>query len=274
MYKYFITFFVLLNNFSCANISNEEYMNEMYSFREKNLEKIIHAGASCNSSCIWSTYAVETGIKDKEAECVEGSCACVKTGDAHTSCEAVFEEDNLSSLNNSSIRVEIPDMIYFNQYDNVNYGYATCQNTSVAMTISYFENQIHPDIIFNRWGKDIAQSPSGLNAVYTHYSKQTTIRTYTNASPEDLIHHLSNGYIAIVHGYFTSYGHVLVVRGYSQEEERYYVNDPAGVWNSCFKCGYSNNYNGVTSYDKVEFEKAVFTSNGYSYLPGWIHIVK
>ena len=34
------------------------------------------------------------------------------------------------------------------------------------MVLSYFENNIHPDSIYNDWGKDYAQSPSGLNAVY------------------------------------------------------------------------------------------------------------
>ena len=58
-----------------------------------------------------------------------------------------------------------------------------------------------------------------------------------------MIQALQAGYVAIVHGYFTNYGHVLVVRGY--KDGRYYVNDPAGRWSECFKCGYTTgDYNG------------------------------
>ena len=137
----------------------------------------------------------------------------------------------------------------------------------------YFENSIHPDTIYKSWGKDYAQSPSGLNAVYSSYATRSNITTYTNASPEELKAALSSGYIAIVHGYFTGFGHVLVVRGY--ENGRYYVNDPAGKWAECFKCGYNstNDLNGVTSYSESAFDAAVFTSDGYSYLPGWVHLI-
>ena len=141
------------------------------------------------------------------------------------------------------------------------------------MVLSHFENSIHPDKIYKDWGKDYAQSPSGLNAVYSSYATRSNIITYTNASPEELKAALKSGYIAIVHGYFTGFGHVLVVRGY--EDGRYYVNDPAGKWAECFKCGYdsTNDLNGVTSYSESSLEAAVFTSDGYNYLPGWIHLI-
>ena len=166
----------------------------------------------------------------------------------------------------------IKTLPYFNQYYNEFYGWATCQNTSIAMVLSYYERKIHPDVIFESWGKDIAQSPSGLNLVYSHYSSNSNIRTYTNATPENLKDFLNRGFTAIVHGYFTQYGHVLVVKSF--DENFYYVNDPAGQWDGCFKCGYNGSYNGLTRYPKTAFENAVFTSDGYSYLPGWIHIIK
>ena len=140
------------------------------------------------------------------------------------------------------------------------------------MVLSYYERKIHPDVIFGKWGKDVAQSPSGLNLVYSDYASNSTIRTYTNATPENLRDFLRRGFTAIVHGYFTQYGHVLVVKSF--DGNFYYVNDPAGQWKGCFKCGYNGSYNGVTRYPKEAFENALFTSDGYSYLPGWIHIIK
>lgn len=268
--KYIILFLILL--FNCSDkLSNYKGYNK--DFRSKSYLETRHVGAVCSNQCIYSSYAITYNIQDKQYDCIEGPCACVKENDAYTLCdenstvESLWSQQEQSLANNS---IEIP---YYNQYDNINYPFSTCQNTSIAMVLSYFQYNIHPDEIFRRWGKDIAQSPSGLNSVYNHYAANSTINTFVNSSPEDLKNSLDQGYIAIVHGYFTSYGHVLVVKSY--DNQYYYVNDPAGKWDECFKCGYtSGNYNGITKYSKEEFEKAVFTSNGYNYLPGWIHLVK
>lgn len=271
--------YILLLIFSSLllNCSDElsSYQGYETDFRNKSYSETKHVGASCDNQCIYSNYAVEYNIQEKQYDCVEGPCACVKEGDAYTLCNINSEphqlwseqpQQQLESSNNNSIP-------YYNQYNNKHYPYATCQNTSIAMVLSYFQYNIHPDDIFSRWGKDMAQSPSGLNYIYRHYASNSTINTYTNASPEDLRISLSQGYIAIVHGYFTSSGHVLVVKSF--DGQNYYVNDPAGKWSGCFKCGYgTGDYNGVTKYPKQAFENAVFTSNGSSYLPGWIHLIK
>jgi len=268
--QFFLYLVLFLHILSCSQSSSIE--NDI-DYRHKSYQRITHAGATCKSYCIWSTYAVTNNIQKSSKQCVEGPCACVKLGNANNLC--VIESD--STVSSSIMQVnesnEINSLPYYNQYYNENKGWATCQNTSVAMVLSYYEESIHPDTIYKSWGKDYAQSPSGLNAVYSSYSSNSSITTYTNSSPEELRAALSNGYIAIVHGYFTGYGHVLVVRGYA--DGRYYVNDPAGRWAECFKCGYSstNDLGGVTSYDKSAFEAAVFTSDGYNYLPGWIHLI-
>ncbi len=267
--RYILTLFIFLCN--CSEINNDEFKN--VNFRDKSYKEIKHAGSFCNTNCIWSKYAVENKIQEKQQDCIEGPCACVEEGNAYELCEQDSNINNSISqdndINYSTSGISIP---YYNQYDNKNYGWATCQNTSIAMVLSYYEYTIHPDTIFNSWGKDIAQSPSGLNYVYRSYSSKSLIQTYTNTTPEQLRSVLNQGYVVIVHGYFTEYGHVLVVKSF--DGFFYYVNDPAGIWRGCFKCGYNNTYNGVTKYPKEAFEKAVFTSDGYSYLPGWIHIIK
>jgi uncharacterized protein YvpB len=268
MFKYILLFISML--LSCAETTLNE--NDIKDFRSKTYEEKKYSGSYCSENCIWSKYAVNLNAQEASANCVEGPCACVENVNIYQLCDTNNTPDideNVQVNTNIDSNKNVP---YYNQYDNVNYGWATCQNTSVAMVLSYYDRAIHPDTIYNDWGKDIAQSPSGLNKVYRYYSNRSVINTYTNATPEDLRNYLQQGYIVIVHGYFTSYGHVLVVKSY--DGEYYYVNDPAGIWKGCFKCGYSNYSDGITKYKKQEFESAVFTSNGYSYLPGWIHTIK
>jgi len=270
--NYFLCLLVLLLSSCTSELSTN---NQPQSFRAKSFEDKKHVGSTCSENCIWSAYAVKNGFQSKQAECIEGDCACVVINNARQICDFNQEPSTViqSSTNeNLNTQNRIKELPYYNQYNNTSYPSATCQNTSIAMVLSYFESAIHPDSIFADWGKDFAQSPSGLNAVYRSYASNSEIYTYTSASPEDLQSSLSEGFIAIVHGYFTNYGHVLVVRGY--DNDYYYVNDPAGKWDGCFKCGYNGSYNGVTRYSKIAFENAVFTSNGNNYIPGWIHLIR
>jgi len=48
---------------------------------------------------------------------------------------------------------------------------------------------------------------------------------------------IAEGRPCIIHGYFTSFGHIVVVRGYDQYG--FFVNDPYGEWTSS---GYLNNH--------------------------------
>lgn len=268
--KYLLTVFMFL--ISCADIDT---VPKLENYRDKVHQNKTHIGSTCSTGCIWSSYAVYNNLQSASKQCEEGPCACVELGNANISCENQTEITVSSNINQNIIVEDnsIPELPYYNQYYNEKFGWATCQNTSVAMVLSHFENTIHPDSIYKEWGKDFAQSPSGLNAVYNSYASKSNIATYTNASPEELKSALKSGYIAIVHGYFTSVGHVIVVRGY--QNGFYYVNDPAGNWDECFKCGYNrrNDLDGVTLYSESAFEAAVFTSDGFSYLPGWIHLI-
>ena len=217
-------FIVLLFLVSCAETDFSK--SDQNDYRDKNNQLKIHAGAACSSGCIWSTFAVSNSIQFSSAQCEEGPCACVTKGNANKLCEVINYNDQVLIDNDEGAMMPsgIKTLPYFNQYYNEFYGWATCQNTSIAMVLSFYEKSyynenIYPDSIYKQWGKDYAQSPSGLNAVYSSYAHNSRITTYTNASPEDLISALQAGYIAIVHGYFTNYGHVLVVRGYENERD-------------------------------------------------------
>jgi len=169
---------------------------------------------------------------------------------------------------------------YFNQYDNALHPGSSCQNTSVAMLLSKFGWWGKPDDITREWGKDYAQSPSGLANMFNELAAQNGISKrltpITNGSLEEFRELLRQGKPTIVHGYFTSYGHVLVALDF--DGTHYTVNDPAGCWTEQFKGGYDWCPAGKTGehikYTKEAFEAAIATSNGWNYLPLWFHKLK
>ncbi|MEE2644007.1 MAG: C39 family peptidase, partial [Myxococcota bacterium] len=171
----------------------------------------------------------------------------------------------------------LPNVPYFNQYDNYLAPSASCQNTSIAMVLAYLGWGGVPDDITQSYGKDMAQSPAGLARLFNIYASRAglskQIKPNTSGTFSGLRAELDRGHPVIIHGYFTSYGHVLVVLGY--DENGYYVNDPAGRWSGVFMGGYSAGGSGAeVYYNKAAFEAAVGTSNGYHSLPLWYHALR
>lgn len=166
---------------------------------------------------------------------------------------------------------------YFYQYDNRYSPGSSCQNTSMAMLLQHYNIDITPDEITLRYGKDYAQSPAGLADLSNRYFQEAGVARRlvptTTGSLAGLKAALDRGHPVIVHGYFTSYGHVLVITGY--DANGYYVNDPAGRWNESFKGGYTGyqdrNVGRGIYYSRRAFESAIATSDGYNSLPLWYH---
>ena len=178
------------------------------------------------------------------------------------------------------VEEEASSLPYFNQYDNVLHPSASCQNTSIAMVLASFGWRGTPDDITHEWGKDHAQSPSGLanvfNSIAARVGINKTITPVTSGTVEELRSELMQGNPTIVHGYFTGYGHVLVATGF--DGTHYTVNDPAGCWRQSFKAGYDWCPPGETGegirYNKEEFERAIATLDGWSPLPLWFHRIR
>merc|ERR1719293_550302 len=133
-----------------------------------------------------------------------------------------------------------------------------------------------PDDITAKWGKDYAQSPAGLSYLLTTEARNAGISlssvARTQATLSQMKGYLNQGKPVPIHGYFTGYGHVVLVVGYNSGG--YYVNDPAGQWRQTFGGGYTGSSSTVGKgiyYGKAAFEAAVSTSDGYSYVPLWIH---
>jgi uncharacterized protein YvpB len=162
---------------------------------------------------------------------------------------------------------------YFYQYSNSYNPSGSCQNTSLAMALKYYGlSSITPDILSNAYGTDLAQSVSGLQRVFNEKAAAAGLavrdRGTTTGTVTKLRQLLAAGTPVIVHGYFTNYGHIMVVLGF--DGTYYYCNDPAGKWSQQFKYGgYSqtNATEGVAvRYTKAAFEAAAFP-DGYV----WLH---
>lgn len=178
--------------------------------------------------------------------------------------------------NNAAGLVGVP---YFYQYNNAMFPSATCQNTSIAMVLKYYGWNGVPDSITAVHGKDKAQYPAGLAAVFNDVAEASGIAerlvAITNGTIAGLKGLLTSGQPVIVNGYFTSYGHVLVVTGYANGY--YTVNDPAGIWNGVFKA--TGGYSGSSSsgkgiaYPAGAFETAISSLSGSDYAPLWYYKV-
>jgi|GEM_PF-1960060 len=168
---------------------------------------------------------------------------------------------------------------YFYQYGNRLHPGASCQNTSIAMVLGAFGWRGVPDDITARHGKDRAQSPAGLAAVFNEEAARAGIsarlRARTSGTIAQLRALLAEGTPVIVHGYFTGFGHVLVARAF--DGDGYIVNDPAGTWNQRFGGGYPFGWEPVAGrgirYSRAAFERAIASFDGRSIADGtlWFH---
>jgi len=152
---------------------------------------------------------------------------------------------------------------YFYQYSNsINPG-GSCQNTSMAMVLKYFGAKVTPDEISNYYGTSKAQTVSGWKEVFDSEAKYFGLPQRSTSTDKGTLTNLrtllTNKKPVVVHGYFTSYGHVVLLLGY--DGTYYYAHDPAGKWNQVYQGG---GYSGVNStegkyikYGKTALEQAV-----------------
>ena len=229
------------------------------------------------------------GESDDPADRYAISYAFQTTGERHIVAQAYDRRGNLMSAASAWINVRpgegeeeevparLPDVPYFYQYANSLYPNSTCQNTTIAMVLAMRGWSGTPDVITEFWGKDRAQSPEGfsevLNGEASYWGVDVRSTHRRDATFEDLHSLLDQGIPVPVHGYFTGYGHVLLVLGY--DANGYWVNDPAGEWNERFTGGYPYGWDSTVGdgiyYPRAAFEAAIGTSNGSTPLPIWLH---
>lgn len=123
---------------------------------------------------------------------------------------------------------------YHSQLNNAINPSGACNVTSVAMCLSYLGynpercGQQLEDYLYDlcdKHGFD-RHSPWGLKDLieYCGYATDTT----ESGALQDIRDSIDAGHPCIVHGYFTSFGHIVAIAGY--DDAGLIVNDPYGEW--------------------------------------------
>ena len=139
-----------------------------------------------------------------------------------------------------SVNLNVP---YFSQRDNKIEPHRTCGATSAAMCLAYFKvpdfgsmQQFEDDVKnrFDSLGLDHG-SPNDIRRLIERFGLRDNLTLTGRIS--DITRALDAGEVCILHGYWTNAGHIIVIRGYT-DNGAFYVNDPEGEW---FYGGYSRN---------------------------------
>lgn len=128
-----------------------------------------------------------------------------------------------------SVKLSVP---YYDQLDNTENPYGTCNVTSLAMTLAYLgARRQHPDIRFadelNNYCEDHnldRHEPTDMVKVVEAYGYKDNFRK--TASFEGVKEWLVQGNPVVMHGYFTHSGHIVCGIGYNSQG--FIVNDPYG----------------------------------------------
>ncbi|MEL0590685.1 MAG: C39 family peptidase [Planktothrix rubescens PR222] len=142
--------------------------------------------------------------------------------------------------------IKLANFPYKSQLDNFYNPTGSCNVTSIAMCLQYlgiprrtsggqFEDELYEYAIkkgYSRW------SPYDLAKIVKDYGAKDFFSE--RATLEELQDWLADGKPAVIHGYFTSFGHIMPVVGY--DEKGLLVHDPYGEW---FPSGYRTDLSGA-----------------------------
>lgn len=139
----------------------------------------------------------------------------------------------------ATVKLNVP---YKSQRDNVFNPNGACNVTSIAMCLQFlggtpkqssvqFEDELYNYALQKGYSR---HDPYNLARIVQDYGFRDDFRT--DATIDQLRNWLADGNPAVMHGYFTDFGHIVVVTGY--DERGFFIHDPYGEW---FWWGYDLN---------------------------------
>jgi uncharacterized protein YvpB len=142
--------------------------------------------------------------------------------------------------------------------------------TSVAMVLNYLEIP-RQDFRYNQYEDELYRymldnglsrhSPWHLSYVMQDYGAKAIFKT--NATMDEAKQWLAGGNPAIVHGYFTWFGHIIVLVGYN--DRGFIVHDPYGEW---FSSGYRRDLSGAFLYSYGLIRRTCIPDGQF-----WCHLI-
>lgn len=159
---------------------------------------------------------------------------------------------------------------YKRQLDNAINPTGACNVTSFAMVMAYFQirgttnvQQLEDELYeyMERNGLN-RHDPNDLATMARAYGLEDNLTLRGKLS--DIRQAIAEGRPCIIHGYFTSFGHIIVVRGYDPYGFR--VNDPYGEWTST---GYRTDLSGENLHYSDGLIQAKCSPEGEDYI--WLH---
>ena len=161
---------------------------------------------------------------------------------------------NVMTLNNDIIHLKVP---YHSQLNNRNNPNGSCNVTSVAMVLNYFNRNINKgsyeqleDYLYDWMLNNNLSRHSPIDLKYCLEYFGCKDYYLTNANVNNIIEHLKQGFPCIIHTYATSSGHIFVINGYDFKTEEFICNDPYGRYP----------YNDYSSGESVRYKKTFINS--------------
>lgn len=148
--------------------------------------------------------------------------------------------------------VELKDFPFWKQLDNELNPYGACNVTSIGMCLYFLgvrgngDGQLEDQLYRAMESRGLSRhSPQDLAVIANHYGARLKPPIHdnfiANADLSDIKKHLDLGFPTVVHGYFTSFGHIVCVIGYDDKRQAVLIQDPYGEW---YTNGYDNSADG------------------------------
>ncbi|MCC3409385.1 MAG: C39 family peptidase [Microcoleus sp. PH2017_10_PVI_O_A] len=176
---------------------------------------------------------------------------------------ARYTKDNLPE----SVRLQIP---YRSQLDNLHNPTGSCNVTSIAMCLNFlkvprrqnagqYEDELYQYAIDQGYSR---HDPQDLAKIVRDYGGTDNFTSW--GTIERCKKHLASGNPCVIHGYFTSFGHIIVLAGF--DEEGFIVHDPYGEW---FPSGYRTDLSGEFLHYSYKLIKRTCIPDGQF----WVHYI-